>query len=117
MGYRTILTYKNGDELYTPVSSLELPENAVAFKYLEDSTDEVLANYKIGIPINKPKLLTEEEKKFDLENDGNGEFALYDDGENRRIIPVEPGAMLVDNYEQLSTAYSNVVNSISKGQR
>ena len=105
----TILTLKNGEERYWPVKSPELPEDVIAFKYLKEVSaeddDYLITNYRIGVPIDKPILLTEDELQFDLENKGNGMFAYYEDGDDRRIIPVEKGAVLVENYDDLSAAY------------
>ena len=105
----TILTFKNGVEKYWPVKSPELPEDVIAFKYLKEVSaeydDYLITNYRIGVPIDKPMVLTKDELKFDLENDGEGMFAYYVDGDDRRIITVEKNTALVDDYDALAAAY------------
>ena len=73
-----ILTYKNDVEKPMTVTSPDLPENVIGFKYVRfNDEDTQVTNYRIGIPINKPVSLTVEEREFDLKNNGNGQFAFY----------------------------------------
>ena len=102
-----LITNNSLEDIFYFADDIEnLPRSAVAFKYVRNcETGPEVCDYAIGLPIERPLVLTKAQQMVEINTNGQTSYALYEDGPDMRIFNVGANTKLVDNLDDLQEAF------------